>query len=114
MTPELAELLAASRLAIFVDARLAFPDEDVTVCPIEPSNTAPALGHVAEPRQLLALAKLAYGASPTAWLVTIPVTDLSLGERLTRQAEHNLDRALQRIALLLAGQGGLPVSPRRS
>ena len=50
LTPELAELLSAVRLAIFVDARLSAKGEPsgVEVRPIELSGVASAFGHMSD------------------------------------------------------------------
>ena len=99
LTPELAEPLSAVNLAIFVDARLAAGE--VEAHRLEPVEGASSFGHATDPGRLLALAKLAYGRCPPAWLVTVPATDLGLAERLSPQAERGLAAALGRIAQLL-------------
>jgi Ni,Fe-hydrogenase maturation factor len=103
LTPELAEPLAAARLAVFVDARLAAEGDrsGVEVVPLEPTGGAPAFGHAGDPRRLLALAEAVYGCSLRAWLVTVPATDLRLGEGLSPRAGRGLEVALRRIAALL-------------
>lgn len=104
LTPELAEPLAASRLAVFVDARLASPGETAQVEPIGPRG-GDAAGHLSSPRALLALARAAFGGGPEAWVVTIPATDLGLGERLSPTAARGLEDALAAIGRLLGERG---------
>lgn len=109
--PELAEPLSAARLAIFVDARLAADGDRVRVRPVEPAGSDPAPGHVSDPCSLLALAHAAFGSHPRAWLVTVPATDLALGEGLSPTAERALAAALGTIASLIEselddGRGG--------
>lgn len=99
LTPELAEPLADARLAIFIDARI--DAGEVQVRPIEPTAGPSAIGHTGDPARLLALAKLAFGRSPPAWLVTVPATDFGLAEGLSPRAQRGLDAALARIAELL-------------
>src|SRR4051812_33735392 len=108
LTPELAEPLATAHLAIFVDARLAAEGELAEVRSIEPSDPGPgaALGHVADPGCLLALAQTAYGTSPRSWLVTVPAADFSLGEGLSPVAERGLEEALRQISARLGRFGG--------
>jgi hydrogenase maturation protease len=103
LTPELAEPLSAARVAVFVDARLAAEGgtPSVEVGPLEPAAGAPATGHVGDPRRLLALALGVYGTCPTAWLVTVPVAEVGLGEGLSPLAERGLGDALREIAALL-------------
>jgi hydrogenase maturation protease len=98
LTPELAEPLAAARTALFVDARLASVEEGVAVQPIEPAEGGMVLTHGGDPRQLLALARLAFGASPRSWLITIPAADFGLGAGLSPLAERGLEQALRWIA----------------
>jgi hydrogenase maturation protease len=103
LTPELAEPLSAVRLAIFVDARLWTNGEPsgVEVWPIELSGDASTIGHVSDPGYLLALAEAVYGSRPRAWLVTVPVADLGLGDAITARTGCRLEEALSRIAELL-------------
>ena len=103
LTPELAELLSAVRLAIFVDARLSAMGEpsDVEVRPIELSGVASAFGHLSDPGYLLALAQAVYGSRPRAWLVTVPAADFGLGDAITPRTGCSLEDALRRIAELL-------------
>ena len=104
LTPELAEPLSAVRLAVFVDARFAARGDPsgVEVRSIEPSGIASAIGHAGDPGSLLALAQAVYGSRPRAWLVTVPATDLGLGDGLAPQASRRLEDALRRIAELLS------------
>ena len=101
LTPELAEPLSAARLAIFVDARLADVGEEVRVRPVEPAGLGSALGHTSNPCSLLALARAAFGSHPRAWLITVPATDLGVGEGLSPTAQAGLTAALRTIATLL-------------
>ncbi len=99
LKPELAESLASSRQAIFVDAALAKRDR-VTVEALAPCNGEMPLGHVGDPRQLLALTRRLYGRCPEAWLVTIAVDDIGFGEGLSLGAEDGLAVALRVVAVL--------------
>jgi hypothetical protein len=115
-------------MAIFVDARLAHDDEATQhrfqqtgveypsrlgefqffnagsgthVQLIEPVNPCVAIGHVSEPGFLLALARLVYGRCPPSWLITVPATDLSLGESLSPTTGRGMEVALKQIRILL-------------
>ncbi len=101
LTPELSERLASTDLAIFVDARLARGGEDIVVVPVEAPEEMGIHGHVCDPRSLLALARAIYGRTPECWLVTVPSTDFSLGEGLSKTAREGVERALERIAALV-------------
>jgi hydrogenase maturation protease len=105
LTPELAEPLAAARLVIFVDARRAAAGDPVRVQPIEPGAVGAPPGHAGSPHGLLALAQAVFGSRPRAWLVTVPATDLALGEGLSPAARSGLGAALRTIAGLLRGGG---------
>jgi hydrogenase maturation protease len=101
LTPELAEPLSAARVAIFVDARLAEEGGRVRVRAIEPEGSDPAVGHASDPRSLLAFARALFGSDPRAWLVTVPATNLAVGEGLSPTAERGLAAALRTIAALV-------------
>jgi hydrogenase maturation protease len=116
LTPELAEPLASSLLAIFVDACLADQGQEVEVQPLElsPPHPGAALGHTQDPRGLLNLARTAYARCPASWLVTIPATDFSLGGKLSPQAARGVEQAVPRIVALAvkssARVDGMPAS----
>jgi hydrogenase maturation protease len=99
--PDLAESIAASRLTVFVDARVDALDQGVLVRPIEPGEGSKSMFHQADPRQLLALAQVVFGNCPPAWMVTIPATEFGVGESLSPAAKSGLDDALIQIARLL-------------
>jgi len=101
LTPELAEPLAAAELVIFVDARVAGRGEALEVRSLDPSESRGVLGHVSDPRSLLALARAVYGCQPRAWLITIPAADFSLGEGFSPIAKLGVEAALARICTLI-------------
>ncbi len=99
LTPEIAEILAQSSYAIFIDA---CPVEQiggvVQICPIEPidSNNF-SLGHISNPRSLLALTKAIYNYAPEACAIAIPAVNFDLGETLSPIAKLGITQALQQI-----------------
>ena len=96
LTPELAADLAATDVAIFVDASLQ--GEAVTCTPVAPrSNAHAGLDHALTPAGLLALAQLAFGHAPPAWLVLVPGQDFELGHALSASARRGLAQALALI-----------------
>jgi hydrogenase maturation protease len=103
--PELAEPLAAAELAIFLDARVAGPDEAVTVVPLDgepaPGAAPPALGHTADALDLLGLSQSLYGRRPRAWLVTIPAAELGMGEGLSPAARAGVAAAVEAVRRLI-------------
>jgi hydrogenase maturation protease len=101
LTPELAECLAAARLAVFVDARNDTVHEEVDVNSLTP-RTAETATHHSDPQSLLGLAQSLYGHAPDAWLVTIPGRDFSIGERLSPAAHAATLAACQSIEELIS------------
>jgi hydrogenase maturation protease len=108
LTPELAEALAAARLAVFVDARPDPGGGTVEVSRLEPSEVASAVGHVSDPHGLLALTRAVYGRCPPAWWVTVPAAEFGPGERLSPGATLGVGEALAVVARLLAGPARAP------
>lgn len=93
LVPELAADLAATEVAIFVDA--ALHGETVRCTPVVPAPPErEGLDHALTPAGLLALARLAFGHAPPAWLVLVPGRDFGLGQPLSDQARRGLARAL--------------------
>jgi hydrogenase maturation protease len=103
LIPELAEPLAAARLAIFIDACLGSDGTDVEIRPIGPADPSGVLGHLEDPGRLLALTRAVFGTCPPSWLVTIPAADFAVGEGLSPTAERGLEAALRRITALACG-----------
>jgi hydrogenase maturation protease len=101
LTPELAARLAQARMVVFVDARPGAEADAYEVHPISAAPVSQAAGHTCDPRSLLNLARQAYGRHPSAWLVTVPATNLLFGERLSPTAERESKAALRQIALVL-------------
>ncbi len=99
LTPELAELLAEVKLAVFVDAT-AERVGDVTVQPVRPAQRAESLGHTSNSGILLALAGAIYGASPEAWIVRVPAESFTFGEGLSHCARQAIGVAVEEIIRL--------------
>ena len=101
LTPELAALAADAALAIFIDACPAEAGQAVRVYPVEPEPGKSGVGHTANPRTLLDLAKTVYGRCPTAYLVAIPGTDFGFGTELSPAALRGAQESLPVIRELL-------------
>jgi hydrogenase maturation protease len=104
LTPELTELLAEVRLAVFVDATAEEAD-GVEVLPMGPADVAPSLGHMSNPRALLALTRAIYGAFPRAWLVRVHAIHFPFGEGLSPGAGRGVTEAVRAVAQLVAHGG---------
>lgn len=104
LTPELAELVAAARLVVFVDAEIEAPE--VGLRPLAAAENAEFRTHASDPAALLALAGRLFGRCPRAWWLTIPVADLGFGDALSPVAQRGLATALQEIRSLVARNAG--------
>lgn len=101
LTPELADLVVEAEAVIFVDAYPAESEDEVKVVALEGDGEAEPFAHSADPRNVLALAKALYGASPRAYLVMIPGVSFAVGERLSSNTQAGIAVALDHIAGLL-------------
>lgn len=90
--PELAEDVAHSRHAIFVDAS-ATPGDQVTVQPLAEA-TDQAMAHRCSPGALLRMARELYGARPVAHLMAIPAEQFEAGAGLSASVVSHVDRAV--------------------
>ncbi|WP_193195511.1 hydrogenase maturation protease [Nostoc sp. MG11] len=98
LTPELAEALANSDLAIFIDACLISESSQVQVQCLSPESSNVIAGHTADLRSLLALTQAIYGYCPQAWWIKVPGVNFELGYSLSPIAETGVAIALQKIA----------------
>ena len=99
LTPEMADLVRGADAVVFVDAHV--DAAAVEVRDITPGRVNPSLGHTSDPRWLMSLTLAVYGHAAQAWLVTIPATDLGMGERLSEEAARGMAEALRRVLALL-------------
>jgi hydrogenase maturation protease len=101
LTPELAELLASVRRAIFVDARSDACGEGCCVCSLDSGYAAIPIGHHGDPLCLLELAQAAFGRRPPAWWITIPASNFAFGAGLSSPTARALTTALREITRLV-------------
>ena len=94
LTPELAEAVSRAHTVVFVDAAMDSPQE-VRLRKLAPADSSQMTAHAASPATILALARDVFGHAPEAWVLTIPATDLGVGERLSPLAESGLALAVQ-------------------
>lgn len=99
LVPEMADRLRRHDYALFIDARVGAVGR-IALVELEPTPSA-RLGHVSSPADLLALALLAYGRAPRAWLLAVPGQCFDLGDGLSPTAERGLRRALGRARRLI-------------
>jgi hydrogenase maturation protease len=99
LTPELAEPVSQSARVIFVDAQVDAPGR-VQLRPLEPAQSSQLLAHAASPQTVLALARDVFGHIPRAWWLTVPASDLGIGESLSPVAERGMSEAILQIKAL--------------
>jgi hydrogenase maturation protease len=106
LTPELADPVSQARIVIFVDAAVDAPRE-VQLRKLAPADSSQIMAHAANPATLLALARDVFGHAPEAWLLTIPVENIGIGEELSAFARRGLETAVEEIKQL-ASSGRAP------
>lgn len=99
LTPELADPVSKASRVIFVDASLELT-KTVQLRAVEPAECSQILGHTAEPSTLLALARDLFGSTAQAWWLTIPVSNMELGEIMSKKAREGVRVALEKIRQL--------------
>ncbi len=99
LAPELAETLATSSVAIFVDA--AATGETRVARQILDARAPERIGHLSDPTWLLGLTEAVYGRRPAAWLVTVPAADVGHGTGLSPTAKSGLRQALEVVEALI-------------
>lgn len=102
LTPELATVLANSDLAIFIDACINSPDYQVQVQSISPVSSLPVIGHISDPRSLLALTQAVYHYCPLAWWIQIPGVNFEIGGNLSQIAATGMAIAREKIMQIIA------------
>ncbi len=96
LAPELAEAVSQARAVIFVDAAVDAPRE-VQKRALAPAGSSQVMAHAASPATLLALARDVFGHAPEAWLITIPVEDLGIGDEFSPLAQRGFEIAVQEV-----------------
>ena len=99
LTPELADPISRAGMVVFVDAAVDAPRE-AQLRPCAPAESSQIMAHAADPKTMLALARDVFGHTPQAYLLTIPVENLAIGEQLTPFAREGMARAVELIRKL--------------
>jgi hydrogenase maturation protease len=99
LTPEVADPVSRAGIVVFVDAAVDAPTA-VQLRKLSPAASSQIMAHAADPRTVLALARDVFGRCPDAWLLTIPVANLDLGEELSNRAQRGAAKALAEIRKL--------------
>lgn len=110
LTPELAEPISRAQLVIFIDAREGDYPGRIECRVVTPSGDgAPAFSHEVDPPSLVQMARLLYGASPTALVVSVDGAAFGYGTALSPAVQAAIPRVIRRIRELLTG-GALAVT----
>ena len=96
LAPEVAEPVARAERVVFVDAAVDGPCE-VRFRKLSPAGSSQVMAHAASPDTILALARDLFGHAPNAWLLTIPVVDLAIGDQLSSPAQVGVETAIQKL-----------------
>jgi hydrogenase maturation protease len=100
LAPELADPVSRARWVVFVDAAVDAPRE-VQLRKLEPAESSQLIAHAANPATLLAMARDVFGHTPEAWLLTIPVESMEIGEKLSQLAKSGAREAVCKIKELV-------------
>jgi hydrogenase maturation protease len=106
LTPELADPLSRARAAVFVDATLNAPPGAIQIGPLAPAAMREPVGHLGNPRSLLALAEAVFHRAPPAWMVTVGIEELCLKEGLSPAVEQVLPEVIETVRALLLRLAG--------
>jgi hydrogenase maturation protease len=110
LLPELAADIADVDLVIFVDAILTQnrAKTNINITSIFAGGNENFSTHIITPHLLLGITQKLYGATPVAYLLTIPAIDFTLGANLSSIASRGKDLALDYLksALESGGQFG--------
>ena len=106
--PELAEPVSGAERVVFVDA--AMDTRKVELRPVAPADSSQLMAHAAEPATVLALARDVFGRAPHAWLLTLPVENMELGETLSKVTQRGVKTAVRKLKNLYeTGRCVIPV-----
>lgn len=99
LTPELAEKIAEFDIVIFVDASIDSKKVKLTLIKSSQINTN--FTHYLTPESLISLSNFLYQKTPEAWLISIPIKNLNLGEEISDFALEGKQKALEKIKQIL-------------
>lgn len=103
LVPEVAAWVAEADGVVFVDA--AVDGSGVTVRPVGEPDGASPLSHAGGPAEVVRLAERAYGRRVEAWVVTVGVVELGVGEGLSADVAALVPRAVDAVVQLVAEIG---------
>ncbi len=111
LTPELAEPISQAELVIFVDAYPATSEQGLQVhqlsdppsshTQLEGESQGLNIGHMVDPRSLLALSQLIYNNAPPAWWILVPAVNFEFGESFSPETTENIECSLAQIRQII-------------
>lgn len=101
LTPDLAEAVSRARAVVFVDATLNAPPGAIQIGPLAAAALDEPLGHLTSPRSLLALAGAVFDRTPPAWMVTVGVQELGVGEGLSPAVARSVPEVVETVRSLV-------------
>jgi len=93
LSPEHADPISKAAAVVFVDATVA-GSEGVQWRELQPGDTTQLMGHAADPRTMLALARDVFASVPKAWLLTVLARDTGFSEALSRETRVWAEQAV--------------------
>jgi len=99
LTPELAEVIAAERVAavVFFDSRVTTEEQGkhgVEVHRLALRNYSPSLDHHCNPETVMLYARWLHGKKIPCWKVAVPGRDFAHGEGLSTMAQEAIGEAM--------------------
>jgi hydrogenase maturation protease len=105
LTPELALDASGASLLVLVDAAADVPAGEVSVSCLDPEMVAVASGeamtHHLDPAGLVGLARELWGAAPQVVLVSVGVSSLEVGDRLSPVVEGAVEVAADAVVAVV-------------
>ncbi len=108
LTPELALDVSRADLVVFVDASRRRSAGTFTVEPMERTGHRAGWSHHLDPSSLLDLTEELYGRVPDAFVVSVGVESVLLGDRMTPMVQASLPRLVDAVAELIADRAARP------
>ena len=105
LTPELAEPISRARLVVFVDARERGHPGRIDCRTVSPTGgESLTFSHDVDPQSLVQMARLLYGACPTAVVVAVVGEAFGYGTALSPVVQAAIPGVIQRIRELLVDE----------
>lgn len=97
LTPELVEKMIEFEQIIFIDAEVNSKRIKVKEIDNKNVNTGNNWTHYLNPESLINLANNLYQKTLKAWLITIPIKKIELGEEISIEVKEEADKVIQNL-----------------